>query len=474
MTWAVLPRTLRTRLTALIVLATCAVLVLVGVALYEALRNYIEATASVQMAGTLAALEEHLAGLGTPDQVRLEADIWRDQSHGYPNLSLALYDPHDKLLFGTTGFLPNDGILAVRRGVEATFQSADRSVRYRVKTVPLGSSAGPPIRVAVQYDRRADLALLRSYQKTIVAIELIGVLLTAGLAYGIALLGLAPLRRLIACVKQMSSSRLAQPFPELGSDGELEELEHAFNGMLGRLNESFTRLSEFSSNLAHDMRTPLTNLQAAAQVALAQPRSADCYKDVIESSIDEYQRLSRMIDDMLFLARAEQSSVPLELRRLDATAEAARVAGYYEPMAADAEVTIQVHGWGGLDADLGLYQRALSNLLSNALAYAPRGTAIDVDCRERDDATVIAVSDAGAGIETQHLGRVFDRFYRADPSRHNSASGTGLGLAIVKSIMDAHGGVCGAESEPGVRTTFWLNFPRGAGREPPGPPPDLS
>ena len=148
---------------------------------------------------------------------------------------------------------------------------------------------------------------------------------------------------------------------------------------------------------------------------------------MIESSIDEYQRLSRMIEDMLFLARSEQAGTSISVRRLDASEEAGRVAGYYEPLAEDAGVTVKVDGHAWVDADLTLYQRALSNLLSNALAYAPRGSIVTIDCVEQGGATTIAVSDTGPGIEAQHVGKIFERFYRVDPSRHNSAQGTGLG-----------------------------------------------
>lgn len=244
---------------------------------------------------------------------------------------------------------------------------------------------------------------------------------------------------------------------------ELRELEQAFNGMLARLDESFTRLSQFSANLAHDMRTPLTNLLAAAQVALSQRRSAEDYRDVIESSVDEYQRLSRMIEDMLFLARSDQADALLSFRSFDAVAEAERVAGYYETVAEDAQVKIEVMGEGKVRADLLLFQRALSNLLSNALVQAPQGSTIAIDCKEEPDSTTLSVSDSGAGIEARHLERIFERFYRVDPARHRSASGTGLGLAIVKSILNSHGGQCGCESRPHVRTRFWLRFPNHGG-----------
>ncbi|MET1534210.1 heavy metal sensor histidine kinase [Burkholderia sola] len=456
-----LPRTLRGRLTALIILSTSVILASSGVALYEALSNRVETTAAEQMAGISAALGAHLAEARTTADVARNTDIWIDQLHGHPNMDLAIFDAGGARLFGTPGFRPYAPLLSMNVG-RAPFGVAPPGARHRylLTTVPLAGAGAPVVRVAVQYDRSADVLLLRTHAYTIVVIQVFGVVIAAAVAYGIAALGLSPLRRFAARAEQMSTSRLAHPLPELDTSGELKELEHAFNGMLARLNESFTRLSQFSSNLAHDMRTPLTNLQAAAQVVLSQPRNADEYRSVIESSIDEYQRLSRMIEDMLFLARSEQAGTSIGVRRLNAAQEAERVAGYYEALAEDEGVTVKVDGHAWVDADLTLYQRALSNLLSNALTYAPRGSVVTIDCVEQGGATTIAVSDTGPGIPAEHVGRIFERFYRIDPSRHNSASGTGLGLAIVRSIMDNHGGECGVDSEPGRRTTFWLRFPR--------------
>ncbi|MFM0647357.1 heavy metal sensor histidine kinase [Paraburkholderia bryophila] len=457
----ILPRTLRARLTALIILSTSAVLAASGFGLYEALRNRIESASLEQMAETVSALQMHLTAIRNPDDIARTAETWVDQLHGHRNMDLAIYDAAGNRLLSTAGFQPYAPVLSIPAPVR--LERSRSALRYLVANASLEDPGGASVRVAVQYDASSDQALLRASAQTIVLIEVLGVVAAAALAYGIALLGLSPLRRLVARAEDMSTSRLAQPLPALDTSGELRELGRAFNGMLARLDEAFTRLSQFSSNLAHDMRTPLTNLQAAAQVALAQPRSADEYRDVIESSVDEYQRLSRMIEDMLFLARSEQADASLSLRELDAVAEAERVAGYYETVAEDAGVSIVVTGQGVVRADLLLYQRALSNLLSNALAHAPEGTAITVDCNQADDATTISVSDLGPGIDTHHIERIFERYYRVDPSRHNSASGTGLGLAIVRSIMNSHGGECGVQSRPHVLTRFWLRFPDQAG-----------
>jgi len=453
-------RTLQSRLTVLIILSTSVILALSGLALYGALRSRLESTSTELMSGTLAALESHLAGSQNIEDIVRDAQTWIDLLHGHQNMALAVYDTAGQRLVSTPGFQSYAPILATRASEASTeLTRADLNLRYLVAMVPLDAATGRWVRIAVQYDRTNDRALLRAHAYTAVIIEVFGVILAAAFAYGIATLGLLPLRRLAAQAEAMSTSRLAQPLPELDASGELKELEQAFNGMLARLDESFTRLSQFSSNLAHDMRTPLTNLLAAAQVALSQPRTAEDYRDVIESSVDEYQRLSRMIEDMLFLARSEQADAALSLRALDAAAEAERVAGYYEPMAEDAQVRIEVTGQGTVHADLLLFQRALSNLLSNALVQAPKGSTITIDCKEEANSTTLTVSDSGPGIEAHHLKRIFERFYRVDPSRQGSASGTGLGLAIVKSIMNSHAGHCGCESQPYVRTRFWLRFP---------------
>ncbi|WP_175149587.1 heavy metal sensor histidine kinase [Paraburkholderia ultramafica] len=463
MTRRMLPITLRARLAVLVALSMSVFLALSELALYESLRNRIDLVAAEQMHGMMSALQAHLRAAHNVDEVARDTPRWIDPLHGHRNMDLAIVDSTGQALVTTAAFVRDPQILA-RRTIERpiTIDSEDGKLRYLVFDAPLGESSIFSTRVAIQYDRSADLALLHHHAYTIVVIEVLGIVVAAAFAYGIATFGLSPLRRLISRAEEMSTSRLAHPLPSLDTSGELKELELAFNGMLSRLNESFTRLSQFSSNLAHDMRTPLTNLQAAAQVALSQPRLAEDYREVIESSIDEYQRLSRMIEDMLFLARSDSAESPIKVCRLDANVEAGRVAGFYEAMAEDAGITVRVEGQASVDAELLLFQRALSNLLSNALVSAPRGSEVIVKCVGQADGTTIEVSDVGKGIASEHTQKLFDRFYRIDPSRHNSASGTGLGLAIVRSIMDLHQGQCGVNSAPGVLTTFWLLFPKRA------------
>lgn len=456
-----LPRTLRGRLTVLIIVSMSVILWLSGFALHRSLHKYLESSASDRMNEVASALRSHLGNMQTTDDIVRNSAVLIDQLHSYRSLEMGIFDANGRRLVATVGFKPSTLSSMANLGRETLDNARQQSTfRYSTVNAPLAGTNSPRIWIVVQFDRSRSISLLHMHAYRTFVIGVLGVALSAVIAYCVASLGLSPLRRFAARAEEISTSRLAHPLHEPDTSGELMELERAFNGMLNRLDESFSRLSQFSSNLAHDMRTPLTNLQAAAQVALSKTRTADEYRGVIESSIDEYQRLSRMIEDMLFLARSEQAVISIDIQRLDAAGEARRVASYYEPLSEDADLSFVVEGYARVDADILLYQRALSNLLSNALTYAPHGSTVMIECTEQDDCTTIAVSDTGPGIDAQHADKVFDRFYRVDSSRHHSASGTGLGLAIVRSIMDNHGGECGVCSDPGRRTTFWLRFPR--------------
>ncbi len=456
-----MPHTLRARLSILFAVSTSLLLVFNGVLLYHGLKTRIDSSSAREMTATLTALQLTLQTMPGPDAVRADREVWYDLLHGHQNLDIALFDAHGTPLTRTNGYWPNAETLAVRAGLAPVQVKVEGTARrFLVAMTPLGGESGARVRVVVQYDGGAETTLLRAYALNVLFVSVIGTLINALLAWWIARFGLRPLARLTARAEQISSSRLAQPLPERDMPGELKELSHAFNRMLARLHESFTRLTQFSSDLAHDMRTPLTNLLAEAQVALSHPRSADDYRAVIESSVDEFQRLSRLIDSMLFLARADSAQRRLSLQQVDARSEALRVAGYYESMAADAGVEIVVNGNAHFEGDVLLVQRALSNLVSNALTHAPRGSMVELHCVDLPRYARLSVSDSGAGITRPHLERIFDRFYRVDPARYNSARGTGLGLAIVKSIMNEHHGECSVESIPNVLTTFSLRFPK--------------
>ncbi|WP_375507541.1 histidine kinase dimerization/phospho-acceptor domain-containing protein, partial [uncultured Caballeronia sp.] len=294
---SLLPRTLRARLTTLFAVSTSMLLAVSGLLLYQALKTNIASMSEQEMTTTLTAARSHLSEIRTIEEVASEGAPLAAPLHGHQNVDLALYDMQGRRLTGTSGFRGNSAVLAAKPGVAPKAISIPgTTLRYLVALVPLDGVQGPVVRVAVQYDGRSERALLKAYALSVLFVVVVGTLVTAAVAYMIAFIGLRPLARLTAKAEAVSSSRLVQPLAEAGMAGELKELSQAFNRMLARLDDSFGRLNRFSSDLAHDMRTPLTNLLAEAQVALTQPRSGDEYRMVIESSVDECQRLSRMID----------------------------------------------------------------------------------------------------------------------------------------------------------------------------------
>jgi two-component system heavy metal sensor histidine kinase CusS len=228
--------------------------------------------------------------------------------------------------------------------------------------------------------------------------------------------------------------------------------------MLARLEQSFAQLTRFSSDLAHEFRSPINNLVAAASVTLARARDPAEYQKTLEVVVEEGQRLSRMVSSMLFLARADNAGQHLHLERVALADEFRKLVDFYEIAAEEQGVTLQAQGEGELMVDPVLLRRALSNLLANALRYTPRGGSVRLSATRERGAVAIAVSDDGKGIATEHLPFLFDRFYRADTAR-SSTDSTGLGLAVVRSIAELHGGKAEVVSVLGKGSSFTLRFP---------------
>jgi two-component system heavy metal sensor histidine kinase CusS len=243
---------------------------------------------------------------------------------------------------------------------------------------------------------------------------------------------------------------------------ELQPMVTAFDGMLDRLEDSFTRLSQFSADLAHELRTPIGNMLGEAQVALTRERSSEEYRSVIESTAAECERLSGIIDNLLFLARAESAEQQVERSLFNGRAALEKIASFYQTAAEDRHVDIACEGEGQIFADQALFNRAISNLIDNALRFTADGGNIRISIAARDSHTEVLIRDTGSGIASEHLPRVFDRFYRGDASR--SSAGTGLGLALVKSIVDLHGGSSRIQSEAGSGTAVTLIFPNENGK----------
>jgi len=311
-------------------------------------------------------------------------------------------------------------------------------------------------------DRSSDEQVERNFALLFVAVLFGGVVASALIAIIVTKRGLRPLRKMAESLGRIGPDQLKERIGPSGWPGELQPLAVAFDQMLKRLDDSFTRLSQFSADLAHELRTPIANMLGEAQVTLTRDRTAAEYRETIESTVAECERLSRIVDNLLFVARVDAAREPIARKRFDARAAVEKIAEFYQTAADDHHVTITCSGDGQIDADPDLFERAVGNLLDNALRFTAEHGTIRIAVSKSNGDFEVAVFDDGSGIPAEHLPHVFDRFYRAESSR--GSDGAGLGLALVKSIVELHSGSATIQSEGGHGTTVTLKFPmRSAG-----------
>ena len=298
---------------------------------------------------------------------------------------------------------------------------------------------------------------------TLAAFILCGILFAFCCAYFLVRLAMKPLDDISLTARNITRNRLDTRIDDSSLPAELLSLVDSFNSMLERLEDSFARLSHYAANLAHELRTPINHLVIESDIALSKERTPEEYRQVIASGLEEFGRLSWTVDRLLFLARADLETLELDQQRLDLREEIEEIFDFFFDTAREAGVTLELRGTGVLFADQTLFRRAVSNLVSNAIAYTPSGGAIVVTVEQADDLSVrVTVSDTGCGIDEEHLPSVFNRFYRGAGIQEGNPAGSGLGLAIVKAIMQMHGGSVTLDSAPGKGTRVILLFPAGA------------
>ena len=318
-------------------------------------------------------------------------------------------------------------------------------------------STGRTYTIQIAQDRSADEQFTKNFG-ALVALVLAGsIVASVIIAANVTRRGLRPLRQMTAALDRITPTHLNEHIRPGRWPGELQPLATAFDEMLSRLEDSFTRLSQFSGDLAHELRTPIANMLGAAQVALTRERTSAEYREVLETTAAECERLSATVDNLLFLARADAARDQIARTSFDARAAAEKVVTFYRTIGEDRHISIECSGEGAVCGDPVLFSRAISNLMENALRFTPDDGSVNVKISTESGQTKVAVTDTGCGIGPEHLPRVFDRFYRADASR--SSRGAGLGLALVKSIVDLHRGSVKIESEPARGTTVTVKFP---------------
>ncbi|KJV30550.1 heavy metal sensor histidine kinase [Pantoea sp. SM3] len=324
-------------------------------------------------------------------------------------------------------------------------------------TFPLKDKELWLVQAALNVSRNNEI--IENYWARMQIAAALAILLFAACGYGLARRGLRPLRVISRQIETINVEELHTRLATERWPSELVVLASSFDSMLTRLEASFAQLTRFSSDLAHELRAPINNLISAASVTLNQPRSTAEYQDTLEAIVEEGERLSRTVSSMLFLARADNSREPLKKEQLNSANEFRRLIGFYDILAEEKNITLIQAGDESFSADPLHFQRAISNLLSNALHYTPAGGEIILRAVREPHWLHFSVQDSGEGIEPEHLPHLFERFYRADPSR-TSAENTGLGLAIVKTIAELHGGKVAVISTPGQGSTFTFSIPQ--------------
>lgn len=253
--------------------------------------------------------------------------------------------------------------------------------------------------------------------------------------------GHAPLRDMSQRIRGITANQLHVRLDPREVPVELEALTDSFNTMLERVEQDFRKLTNFSADIAHELRTPVTNLITQTQVLLTKPRDANAYREALYAGLEEYERMAKMIGDMLYLAQTDHHLIKPERSAVDLRKEIQDLFEYFEPWAEERSVSLRCEGPDlTVQGDRLMLRRAFSNLLSNAIRYTPDGQTVTVNLSAAEEHLSVRFSNPGPTIPEEHLPHLFDRFYRADPSRQRNGDGAGLGLAIVKAIVEAHGG----------------------------------
>ncbi|SDS07714.1 heavy metal sensor histidine kinase [Pseudomonas prosekii] len=401
--------------------------------------------------GKLIGLRRALQDIQSSEsEVKLQDELSRQA-----DLSLRITGSDGQSWFDSSSKLPQK--LPQKLGLSTV---NDAGTDYRVLNAPLFADKADSPQLTLLLDITHHQHFLQRMQNLIWLTVGLSALATALLGAWAARSGLRPLRRMSVVASGVSAQSLNARLPEENMPPELAEMAHNFNAMLGRLDDSFQRLSAFSADIAHELRTPLSNLLTHTQVTLTRPRPLEDYREALHSNLEELQWMAQLVNDMLYLAKADHGLLMPKREPLELAEETDVLLEFFAPLAEDAQVRLSREGSARMLGDRSMLRRALSNLLDNALRFTPVGGEVRVRIVEQSEGLTLLVENTGSGIDPALLPRLFDRFYRADPARQEGSSEhAGLGLAITQSIIRAHGGLIRCESANGW-TRFVIELPR--------------
>jgi two-component system heavy metal sensor histidine kinase CusS len=433
------------------------VFLLIGGALYQQVDKGLGLLPEAELDARYSVLESALNRFGTPEH-------WLKI-----NAKLKLLGEEDKrirfwVVSGDPGYeygQPDAAIRAFAQGPLGMhdLQLADHPYPLKVLLTELpAKDQRPPLRFMIGIDTETFHETQHNLLIALIGLAIVGVLMASALGYWVARIGLKPLIKLSHEAQRLAPPLRAGRLRLSPLPPELEQFVDSFNSTLERVEVAYSRLESFNADVAHELRSPLTNLIGQTQVALTRGRSAEHYFEVLQSNLEELERLRSIINDMLFLASADQGNKATKLTSTSLADEVATTLEYLDFILEDAQVEVQVSGDALVQIEVAHLRRALINLLSNAVQHTGAGQVIEVRIEVEAHQVSIGVANPGSPIASEHLPRLFERFYRVDASRSNSGNNHGLGLAIVKAIALMHGGDVFVRSDRGMNT-FGIYLP---------------
>lgn len=431
------------RLSLLFAAATAAISLLAGALFSRASEAHFIELDREAMGSRLPAFRELLAGVRTPADLAarragLELELTR-----HPDLGIRLSDADGKFWLNEPPRMSAD------------MPGMGDEPAYREMSAPLDPTEPNGRQLTLVLDITHHQHFLQRMQRLIWLTMGLSALATALLGAWATRASLRPLRRMGEVAAQVSAQSLTTRLNATRLPKELRGLAGELNAMLARLEEAFQRLSAFSADIAHELRTPLTALLTQTQVVLSRTRGEDEYREALHGNLEELQRLTAMVNDMLLLAKADHGLLAPRRESLALADEVDALVEFYAPLAEENGVALRRDGEARAEADRGMLRRVLANLLDNALRFSAAGSAI----RVRLQPGRISVENQGPAIAAEQLPQLFDRFYhRAPAGRDAQGVHAGLGLAICRSIVQAHGGSIHAECADGW-TRFIIELP---------------
>jgi two-component system heavy metal sensor histidine kinase CusS len=442
---------LSSRLALLFAACTAVVSLFAGVLFSRASEAHFIELDQQLLEGKLMGLRQALHDVRSSDsEIKADEELSRQA-----DLSLRISGSDGKRWYDSTADLPDK--LAQQPGLSTITHAG---IDYRVLNAPLFPAQTDSPQLTLLLDITHHQHFLQRMQRLIWLTVGLSALATALLGAWAARSGLRPLRRMSNVARGVSAQSLNARLPEENMPPELAQLAHQFNAMLGRLDDSFQRLSAFSADIAHELRTPLSNLLTHTQVTLTRPRPIEDYREALHSNLEELQWMAQLVNDMLYLAKADHGLLMPKREPLELGHEVDVLLEFFAPLAEDARVNMSRQGDARIEGDRNMLRRALSNLLDNALRFTPADGEVRIHIVEQPKELKLTVENNGVGVSEDLLPRLFDRFYRADPARQEGSSEhAGLGLAITQSIVRAHGGQIRCESNRGW-TRFVIELPK--------------